>query len=349
MKDKPFIVFILLVIVLFCSAILSVTIGPVSITLSDVANVLVLEPFGLSDTVQGEIPRSHRRILWQLRLPRVFMAGLIGAGLTVVGIALQALVRNPLADPYILGISSGASSGAALVIALGMLSFLGTYALSVAACLGAFITLLIVYFAAREGGRIPVIRLLLAGIAMSAVFSALTSFILLLTPQDSGVAGVYFWIMGGLGGTSWSTLPLPAFVVILGTVLLFLTSRSLNIMLMGDEVAGTLGLNVDWFRKYLLVVTTVMTGIMVAVSGAIGFVGLIMPHLTRMFTGAEHRRLIPLGAVGGAIFLIWVDVGARMFLAPEEIPIGIITALCGGPFFIMLMRQSNYGFGADTR
>jgi iron complex transport system permease protein len=218
-------------------------------------------------------------------------------------------------------------------------------ALSVAACAGAFVTLLGVFFLAKEGNRIPVVRLLLAGIAMSAILSALTSFILFLSPHDSGVAAVYFWIMGSLSGATWWSLPIPAVVVIGGTIVLMVRARSLNVMLMGDSVASTLGLNVSRFRKLLLALSTVLTGVIVAVSGAIGFVGLIIPHIVRILMGANHRRLIPVSALSGALFLVWVDVLARMLLAPQELPIGIITALTGGPFFIWLMRQEQYEFG----
>lgn len=336
-----------LLVFLVASVALAVTVGPVSISLSDALRTVLVQIPGVSLGSIAEVSASSQQIIWNLRFPRVLLAVLVGAGLSVVGVALQALVRNPLADPYILGISSGASTGAALVIVLGVLSFLGSWALSVAACIGAFITLIVVFVVAREGGRIPVVRLLLAGIAMSAILSALTSFILFLAPRSGGVAEVYFWIMGGLGGASWNTLPIPAVVVVLGTAGLFYRSRSLNLMLMGDEVATTLGLNVNRFRKILLIVTTLMTGVLVSVSGVIGFVGLIMPHLVRMFVGASHRRLIPLSALCGAIFLVWVDVLARTMMAPEEIPIGIITALAGGPFFIWLMRRQDYGFGVE--
>ena len=336
---------VLLLAALVVSALVAVTIGPVTIPLARVVGVLMEQLPFLDNTVTGPLEPSTVSIVWEIRLPRVLLSVLVGAGLSVVGAALQALVRNPLADPYILGISSGASVGAALVIVFGLLSFLGAMALPVAACIGAFVTLLGVFFLARQGNRIPVVRLLLAGIAMSAILSALTSFIMFLSPQDGGVAAVYFWIMGSLSGASWSSLPIPAVVVVGGTVALMVRARSLNLMLMGDDVASTLGLNVSRFRKFLLAISTILTGVVVAVSGAIGFVGLIIPHIVRILLGANHRKLLPVSALVGALFLVWVDVLARMLLAPQELPIGIITALTGGPFFIWLMRKEQYEFG----
>jgi iron complex transport system permease protein len=336
---------VLLLVLLAGSVIVAVTFGPVDLPLKKVAGVLIHKLPFLENELTGALDASTVSIVWNIRLPRVLLSVLVGAGLSVVGAALQALVRNPLADPYILGISSGASVGAALVIVFGLLAFLGNMALSVAACLGAFLTLLGVFFLAKEGNRIPVVRLLLAGIAMSAILSAVTSFILFLSPQESGVAAVYFWIMGSLSGATWWSLPIPAAVVIGGTVALMVRSRSLNLMLMGDNTAATLGLNVSRFRKFLLAISTILTGVVVAVSGAIGFVGLIIPHIVRILFGANHRRLLPMSALIGALFLVWVDVLARMILAPQELPIGIITALTGGPFFIWLMRKETYEFG----
>jgi iron complex transport system permease protein len=336
---------VLLLGALVVSALVAVTIGPVTIPLARVVGVLLEQLPFLDNTLTGPLESSTVSIVWEIRLPRVLLSVLVGAGLSVVGAALQALVRNSLADPYILGISSGASVGAALVIVFGLLSFLGAMALPVAACMGAFVTLLGVFFLARQGNRIPVVRLLLAGIAMSAILSALTSFIMFLSPQDGGVAAVYFWIMGSLSGASWSSLPIPTVVVVGGTVALMVRARSLNLMLMGDDVASTLGLNISRFRKFLLAVSTILTGVVVAVSGAIGFVGLIIPHIVRILLGANHRKLLPVSALVGALFLVWVDVLARMLLAPQELPIGIITALTGGPFFIWLMRKEQYEFG----
>jgi len=337
-----------LLVGLFGSIVAGLVMGSVDISLTNAWTVILQKMNILSLERTGTIAQSTRSIIWNLRFPRIVLAALVGAGLSVVGCALQALVRNPLADPYILGISSGASVGAALVIVLGVLSTLGQWALSVAACLGAFGTLIAVFVLARQGNRLPVVRLLLAGIAMSAILSAVTSFILFVAPRESGVSQVIFWIMGSLSGATWNSLPLPLAVVLTGTVLLILRARSLNIMLLGDESARGLGLDVNRFRKFLLVVSTVMTGVLVAVSGVIGFVGLIMPHVVRILAGSDHFSVVPLSALGGSIFLIWMDVMSRTIMAPEELPIGILTALLGGPFFIFLMRQRTYRFGEGT-
>lgn len=265
--------------------------------------------------------------------------------LSIVGVAIQALVRNSLADPYILGVSSGASVGATLVILMGAFSLFGQYALSGAAFIGALVSVILVYFVSQVGGRISGVRLLLAGIAISMVLSAVTSFIVMTAPREEGIRSALYWMMGNLSGAKWEYLTIPFIVVFIGAGYLMLQSRALNALLLGEETAATLGINTQSFRKILIVITALVTGVMVAVSGAIGFVGLMIPHIVRLIVGSDHRRVLPTSALVGAIFLIWADVGARMVLAPEELPIGIITAMCGGPFFIWLLRRSSYSFG----
>lgn len=334
---------------LFVSITLAIMIGPVSIPPGTVWKIALSNLPIVNAWIETTWTTSHGHIVWDIRFPRVLLGALVGAGLATVGVAIQALVRNSLADPYILGVSSGASVGATLVILLGAFSVLGYYALSLAAFTGALLSVILVFFISQVGGRISTVRLLLTGFAVSAIFFALTNFIVMTAPREEGIRSALFWMMGNLSGAKWEYLIIPSFAVSAGLIFLFVQSRSLNALLMGEETATTLGINTQRFRKSLIVVTALVTGVLVAVSGAIGFVGLMIPHLVRLIVGADHRRVLPVSALVGAIFLIWADVGARMVLAPEELPIGIITALCGGPFFIWLLRRSSYSFGGDSK
>lgn len=259
-----------------------------------------------------------------------------------MGAALQALVRNPLADPYVFGISSGAAVGATLVIVAGI-SFLGSYSLPAAAFLGAVTALACVMFLSRSAGSLVPSRLILAGVAVAYAMSATSSAILYFDATSQADAGkaqqVMFWLLGGLAGTTWGDLTLTAAAVLAGTAVLALQARTLNAFLMGDETAATLGVSVHAARRSLFILTALMTGVMVSVSGGIGFVGLMIPHAARMLTGADHRRVIPASILAGAIFLIWADVMSRTAAAPQEIPIGIVTALFGAPFFGLILRS----------
>ena len=264
----------------------------------------------------------------------------VGAGLAVVGTTLQALVRNPLADPYVFGITSGASVGATLVMIFKWSSF-GGYGLSLAAFFGAMVAFGLVLLLSRMGGSVSPTRLILAGLAVAYVMSALTSLMVFMasTAGEAGVAElVLFWMLGGLGGARWSYVGLPTAMVVIGTALVSMRAESLNALLVGDESAATLGTDVGRLRQQLFTLSALLTGVIVAVSGGIGFVGLIVPHTVRMLVGSDHRRVLPVAMLVGAIFLIWADVLARTVVAPQELPIGIITALFGTPFFVLIMR-----------
>ncbi|WP_283135217.1 FecCD family ABC transporter permease [Rhizohabitans arisaemae] len=277
-------------------------------------------------------------IVLDVRLPRVLLCGVVGAGLSVCGMALQALVRNPLADPMLLGVSSGATVGAVLVLVLGV-TLLGMFTLPVAAFCGAFLALVLVYFLARSGGRMTTVRLVLSGVATAEVLSAIAGYLVITSGDPHKTESAFRWMLGGLAGTTWDLVWIPASAVLLGTAVLLGVSRPLNLLLAGEEAAASLGLNVHRFRATLFVVVALMVGAVVAVSGAIGFVGLMMPHMVRLLVGADHRRALPAVALLGAGFLILTDLAARSLIAPEEIPIGILTALAGGPFFLWLMRR----------
>ncbi|WP_306461866.1 FecCD family ABC transporter permease [Spongiactinospora gelatinilytica] len=279
-------------------------------------------------------------IVMDVRLPRVLLCAVVGAGLSVCGMALQALVRNPLADPMLLGVSSGATVGAVCVVVFGLTVF-GAFSLPVAAFAGALAALVTVYFLARSGGRMTTVRLVLAGVATAEVLSAVAGFLVVTSSDPHKTQSALRWMLGGLAGTAWPVVWAPAGAVVLGTAVLLGVSRPLNLLLAGEEAATALGLDVHRFRAALFVLVAIMIGTIVAVSGSIGFVGLIMPHVVRLLIGADHRRALPATALLGASFLIAADLFARTLITPEEIPVGIITALVGGPFFLWLMRRRS--------
>nr|WP_258382626.1 iron ABC transporter permease [Streptomyces sp. NTH33] len=277
-------------------------------------------------------------IVTDVRLPRVVLCAVVGAGLSVAGMALQALVRNPLADPMLLGVSSGASVGAVLVLVFHMTLF-GALSLPLAAFCGALAALVAVYFLARSGGRMTTLRLVLAGVATAEVLSAVTSFLVVTSNDPHKTQSALRWMLGGLAGTTWTMVWIPAGAVLLGTAVLLGVCRPLNLLLAGEETAAALGLDVHRFRAALFTLVALVIGTIVAVSGQIGFVGLILPHVVRLLVGADHRRALPAAALLGAAFLIAADLAARTLMSPEEIPVGILTALTGGPFFLWLMRR----------
>lgn len=281
---------------------------------------------------------ARETIVLDVRLPRVLLCGVVGAGLSVCGMALQAIVRNPLADPMLLGVSSGASVGAVLVVVFHV-SWFGMFSLPLAAFGGALLALVLVYALARSGGRMTTVRLVLAGVATAEVLSAVASYLVITSDDPRGAESALRWMLGGLGGTTWTVLWIPAAAVLAGTAVLLGLSRPLNLLLAGEEAATALGMDVHRFRAALFVLVALMIGTIVAVSGAIGFVGLIMPHAVRLLVGADHRRALPVVALLGASFLIAADLAARTLISPEEIPVGILTALVGGPVFLYLMRR----------
>ena len=329
-----------LVVLLALSVTFAVTIGAVYISPATVWKIITSHVFGLA---QGDWTTGQDNIVWLIRLPRVLLAGIVGAGLAVVGVAMQATVRNPLADPYILGTSSGASVGAVAVISLGY-NFFDPYSLSITAFLGALTSFFLVFLLAQTGGRVSPTRLILAGVATAYILSAITSLILFLG-DDRAIRVVLFWMLGTFAGAKWTFLSLPTAALIAGTAFLVLKARSMNALLAGEETATSLGVDTQHFRRQLLVVTALLTGVMVAVAGAIGFVGLMMPHIVRLVLGPDHRKVLPASALIGGIFLIWVDVVARTVVQPQELPLSVITALVGAPFFLWLLRWRRHAFG----
>lgn len=338
----------LLLALLAASLTLAITLGPVRIGAGQAWHIAAHElarQLGVALS-PGDWSLSQQQIVWRVRMPRVLLAALAGSGLALVGVAMQAMVRNPLADPYLLGVSSGASVGAVLVLALGAFAFAGELALPLGAFGGALIACAAVYLLAMSGGRLLASRLILGGVAIAYCLGGLTSLITLTAGQRELANAVLTWTLGSLAGTRWNELGLPALVLVLGTAWLLLQARALNALLAGDETANTLGVDTTRLRRSLFVLVSLLTGVMVAVSGAIGFIGLMVPHFTRMLVGTEHRRVLPVAALSGAIFLVWVDAGARIAFAPTELPVGIITSLIGGPFFVWMLYRRGLLTGA---
>jgi iron complex transport system permease protein len=327
-------IILMLGILLLFSIFIGVSLGPVFIPIVDVWRIAIYK-FGLTEQSNWSI--GYENIVWLIRFPRVLLASVVGAGLAVVGATLQALVRNPLADSYILGISSGASVGAVLAIGLGAFAFAGSLAVQLGGFLGALVSLVIVFTIVNIKGHITPGRLILSGIGVGYVFTGITSYITL-TSSNRGLAGqILSWTLGSLSRASWFDLTLPSLILLIVTIYLILQSRNINALAIGDETATTLGLNVKKFRRQLFILTALITGVMVAVSGTIGFVGLIVPHIVRLFVHSDHRRVLPISAFVGGIFLIWVDIFARTAFAPIELPVGVITAIIGGPIFLLML------------
>lgn len=313
--------------------------GTEQIALSEVVRIL-MAPRVAEESVAGVGPAV---ILWEVRLPRLLLAYLVGASLAVVGVALQALLRNPLADPYILGISSGAALGAALALQFGFAWGIGGFSgVELAACVFAAATIGVLYRIAVADGRIPVQTLLLAGVIINAILSALILFITSLSDSTSAFR-LFFWLMGSLATLGYSGLGAFAVIVLLGIGLLCAQGRNLNLLSLGEDPAQGLGLDVERIKRVIFVTTAVLTGAVVAVSGLIGFVGMIVPHAVRLVLGPDHRLLLPASALIGGTFLAVADTVARSLLAPTELPVGVITALCGGPFFIYLLVSHRKG------
>jgi iron complex transport system permease protein len=282
-------------------------------------------------------------ILWDIRFPRIMMGMFIGASLAMTGAALQALVRNPLADPYVLGVSSGAALGATMGLALGLGGFAAGIGVPLAAFVGGAVTMMMVYGIASAQGRLPVQTLLLAGVIVNAVCSALMMFVnSILNPAS--LYRVVVWLMGTLGAPSLTALVGMGCCAGIAMVLLLRRSRELNVIAMGEDTALSLGVEVVHVQRFVFFLTALLTGAVVSVSGMIGFVGMVVPHVVRMIWGADHRFVLPLSALGGGMLLMVADTVARTIVAPEEIPVGVITALIGGPFFIYLLMTRHYRF-----
>ncbi|WP_422742603.1 FecCD family ABC transporter permease [Micromonospora sp. WMMD754] len=311
----------------------AIAIGTVAVPLADVFAVT----WAHLTPGNSEQNLLYDQIVWDFRTPRVLLSAVSGAGLSVAGVCLQALVRNPLADPYLLGVSSGASLGA--VVALTTVTALTTtVGVSGAAFLGALATVVVVLGLAQRSGRVSATRLILAGVAVAYLGSALTSYVQL-QADPTELRGTMFWLLGSVAGASWTDLPAPTVALVACALWLATQGRRLNALTMGEDSATGLGIDVNRLRIGLLLVASLLTATVVSVAGGIGFVGLMVPHAVRLLVGPDHRRVVPVSLLLGALFLVLVDLLSRTLDRPNEMPIGIFTAVLGAPFFLWLMRR----------
>jgi len=321
---------------LLAAGVVALTFGATSIPLRHVAGILA-HTLGLP--LDPVWPAWEGTILLQVRLPRILVGMCVGGGLGLCGSALQGLFRNPLADPAILGVSSGASLGAVIALYLGLAVY-SIWALPLLACLGAALTAFVVSAIASRRGHTPIGTLLLAGVAMSSIMTALTSFVLSLALANYNIGSqIVLWILGGLDGRTWDHVKLVVPVTCIGAALILAYARDLDVLLLGELHATSVGVDVSHVRHTLIITTSLVTGVGVAVSGAIGFVGLVIPHILRLLIGPHHRWLLPLSMLVGAAFLVLTDCVARTLIAPEEIRLGVITASIGAPFFLFLLLK----------
>ncbi len=344
---RRLILFLLLILLLIVSIVCTISIGSSDIPAMEVFGILTDQIFGGGKELAAGIwETSHYQIVWNIRLPRVLFGVACGAGLSLCGAVMQALVLNPIADPYILGISSGASAGAAWALLMPLPFFSGQYQTTLAALCGAFISSFTVYFMARAagGGKLQPVSLLLSGTAVNAVMSAVTSFLIFLAKSPESIAAVYNWQMGSLASAQWTTLAFPCIAAGTGLVIFTLLGTKLNLIMMGDEDAAAMGMSVRAFRTGMFFLCSVLVASLVSVTGVIGFVGLVVPHIVRILSGTSDNRIVlPLSALFGGTYLIWADAITRSAFGSAELPIGIITAFVGAPFFLYLMIRKKYG------
>lgn len=322
------------VLLLLLSVAAAVTIGPARISVPDVWSAVAAHlGFGA-----GGLSPIRDGIIWNLRMPRTLLAAVCGAGLAVCGTVMQSLLRNPLADPFVLGVSSGASTGAVVVVVLGVGG--GAVSLSAGAFAGALGSFALVMLLSHVlGGSTD--RVVLSGVAAMQLFSALTSFVVMTSADAEQTRGVLFWLLGSLGGAGWSEVAVCAAVLAVCLTACLAHARTLDAFAFGQDAAAALGVNVARARTVLLCATALLTAALVSAAGAIGFVGLVLPHAARALTGSGHRRLLPVTALAGAVFLVWVDTLARTALDPQEVPVGVVTALIGVPAFVFVLYRTR--------
>ena len=339
-------IMLILAVFLVLAFLWALSIGTVKLSFIQIYEGIVNQfTSGIAIETAGQGPVHD--IIWLLRLPRLVLAALVGMGLSVCGVIMQAVVKNPLADPYILGISSGASLGATAAILLGIGVALGENFVGIAAFIGAFAMSLGVLFISNLGGRSNSVKLLLAGMALSAVCGAFSSFIVYFANNKEGMQTIAYWMMGSFAGAKWETLAVIGPIVVLAVMFFWTQSRMLNLMLLGDESALTLGTDLHIYRQIYLLVSSLIVGFVVYAAGMVGFVGLVVPHVIRMLVGTDHKKLIPVSAMTGAVFLVIADGLCRVIIPRTELPIGILISLIGAPCFVYLMIKKTYGFGGN--
>lgn len=331
---------VILLLILIATGLLATGLGAVDIKPLDTAKVILSHIPGINNIISKPITGPDSDIIWQFRFPRVLLAALVGMCLSMAGTSLQGLLLNPLADPYMIGISSGASVGAGIAVILNYQGILMGFGVPLFAFVSSLLSVAIVYLLAQKNGRVSVLSFILAGVVVGSFMWAALTFILTIAQQN--LEEIIFWTMGSLGGLNpWRRIATLTPFAIGGFIFIYSFSRELNIFSLGEESARYLGVNTESLKKIIIILVTLVTAAAVSVSGTIGFVGLMAPHITRRIVGPDHRILIPCSALLGAIFMILADVIARTIMRPSEIPIGVITALLGAPFFLYLLRKSS--------
>lgn len=335
-RKRHAVVLVILLVGLVVAGLAAIMIGPVFIHPLVVLKIWIGKLSG--GLIQPDWNNIQETIVVDIRTPRVILSVLVGMGLAIAGAAMQGLFRNPMAEPYVLGMSSGAACGAALAIVLGVGKVFGSLSIPVLAFIGATTTIFVVYNIARTEGRVPTETLLLAGIAVGFFLYAVVSFLKIIASHEA-LRDVVLWLMGSFALATWGDVKMVIVPILLGVGLLYLFSRELNALQFGEETAMHLGMEVETVKRILLVASALITAVAVSVSGIIGFVGLIIPHVVRLIIGPDHRILLPASALCGGIFLVLCDALARTVVQPTEIPIGIITAAIGAPYFVYLLRR----------
>lgn len=321
-----------LAVALLAATTLAIGIGTIGVPPGQVLDVITAHLWG--DTA-GLDPLTNQ-IVWDFRTPRVLLAAVAGAGLSLAGVCLQTLVRNPLADPYVFGVSAGASLGAVIALTAGS-GAMAAIGVAGSAFVGSLLSMLVVFAMAQRGGRLLGSSLVLAGVAIAYLGNALTGYIQLQV-DPSELRGVMFWLLGSVAGASWSALTVPVVATVVCALMLATQARPMNALATGDDTAAGLGVGVNQLRVLLLATSSMLTAAVVSSAGGIGFVGLIVPHAVRLVVGPDHRKVIPMSLLTGAVFLVLVDLVTRTIDRPNEMPIGIFTAALGAPFFLILLR-----------
>jgi len=333
---RVFRVSIFLLAVLAAVFLLALFAGPTPFDVSAVfKGILSIFPFAGE---RAQLSEAEQAILFSIRIPRIVFAGIVGASLSCSGAVFQGILRNPLADPYILGVSGGAATGAIVAIVFGLDSL--PFGVTAVAFIGGIFSILLVWGLAGSSAELRTDRILLSGVIVNAFFSALIMFLVAVAGNDR-LQGVIFWLMGDLGMAEKKDIILAVLFMIAGFIVMFFYARDLNVMLAGEDTALQLGINVKKTRVAMLLAASLVTASAVAMSGIIGFVGLIIPHIARMLFGSDNRLLLPASLLSGGTFLIVADAIARTVIAPSELPVGVITALCGAPYFAYLMKRSK--------
>ncbi|RCW41172.1 MULTISPECIES: iron ABC transporter permease [unclassified Halanaerobium] len=330
-KNKLISIYSLTILLIFLIGIISLMIGSTFIPFSDI--ILFLKE-------DADLSATTGLILQDIRLPRIILSLLVGSGLAVAGAVFQGVIRNPMVDPYIIGISAGAGTGVTLAFLLGLkFSIAGINSVPIFAFLGSVATVFAVYQLARVDNKLPVMTFLLAGVALSFILNSVMSFLMVIRTEN--LHKIIYWLMGSLAAASWSDIYmiLPYFIIALIIIIFYL--KELNIILLGEENAVHLGVNAEKVKLIMLGAASLLTASVVSVSGSIGFIGLVIPHIARMLVGPDHRKLMPLAAFLGGGFLLISDNIARSIMPPLELPVGIITAIAGGPYFIYLLRKKS--------